>query len=52
MFLIGLFVGLLWGIIWCFKYHISPLQEQNEELTIGMHDCIKSGLIKNNEEDD
>jgi len=51
MFIIGLVIGLLWGIVWCYFYHIAPLQQKNEELTIGMHDCIKAGLIHNKEDE-
>lgn len=49
-FLLGIFVGILWGFGWAFFKIISPLQESNEELKKGIHDCIKSGLINNNDE--
>jgi hypothetical protein len=50
MFLLGIFVGILWGFGWAYFKVISPLVDDNEELKKGIHDCIKSGLIDNNNE--
>ena len=48
--LIGICIGVLWGFGWAYFKVISPLVDDNEELKKGIHDCIKSGLIDNNNE--
>ena len=48
-FLLGIFVGILWGFGWAYFTYISPLRDSNEELKKGIHDCIKSGMMGGND---